>query len=167
LFRKELAVVPTQPASCNAADIGHWCLVIGHWVSYNRAISRAKDATLAAIKIQIVGIGDDGIEGLTASARQLVERAEVLIGAQSLLNAATSTKAEKVEIGGDLDAIVRKIQASRSKRLVLLTAGDPMFYGTARYLCDRLGKDSFEVTPMSAACSSPLRGSKRAGTTRF
>src|SRR4029079_11472331 len=60
---------------------------------------------------------------------------------------AVTTKAEKLEIGGDLDAVIRKIQESRTKRLVLLTAGDPMFYGTARYLCDRLGKDSFEVTP--------------------
>src|SRR4029079_17104240 len=60
---------------------------------------------------------------------------------------AVTTKAEKLEIGGDLDAVIRKIQESRTKRLVLLTAGDPMFYGTARYLCDRLGKDRFEVVP--------------------
>jgi precorrin-6Y C5,15-methyltransferase (decarboxylating) len=98
-------------------------------------------------KINIVGIGDDGLEGLTTPARQLVEKAELLIGSRESLSAATANKAEKVEIGGDLDAIVRKIEAAGSKRVVLLTAGDPMFYGTARYLCDRLGKDRFDVTP--------------------
>jgi precorrin-6B C5,15-methyltransferase / cobalt-precorrin-6B C5,C15-methyltransferase len=97
-------------------------------------------------KIQIVGIGDDGLEGLTAAARQLVEKAELLVGARPLI-AATSTKAEKIEIGGDLDAVVRKIESAGSKRVVVLTAGDPLFYGTARYLCDRLGKDRFDVTP--------------------
>ncbi len=30
---------------------------------------------------------------------------------------------------------------------VLLASGDPLFYGTARFLCDRLGKDRFEVLP--------------------
>src|SRR5262245_62922098 len=97
-------------------------------------------------KIQIVGIGDDGLEGLTSAARQLVEKAELLIGARPLI-AAASTKAEKVEIGGDLDAVVGKIESATNKRVVMLTAGDPLFYGTARYLCDRLGKDRFDVTP--------------------
>jgi precorrin-6B C5,15-methyltransferase / cobalt-precorrin-6B C5,C15-methyltransferase len=30
---------------------------------------------------------------------------------------------------------------------VLVSSGDPLFYGVARYLCDRLGKDQFEVVP--------------------
>jgi precorrin-6Y C5,15-methyltransferase (decarboxylating) len=30
---------------------------------------------------------------------------------------------------------------------VLVAEGDPLFYGVARYLCDRLGKDRFEVVP--------------------
>ena len=30
---------------------------------------------------------------------------------------------------------------------VLVSSGDPLFYGVARYLCDRLGKESFEVLP--------------------
>jgi precorrin-6B C5,15-methyltransferase / cobalt-precorrin-6B C5,C15-methyltransferase len=102
---------------------------------------------MTAAKIEIVGVGDDGLEGLTTPARQLVERAELLVGnKQSLSTAATST-AEKIEIGNDLDAVVRRIESAASKRIVVLTAGDPMFYGTARYLCDRLGKERFNVTP--------------------
>jgi precorrin-6Y C5,15-methyltransferase (decarboxylating) len=102
---------------------------------------------LAHNKVQIIGIGDDGLEGLTTGARQLADKAEVLIGARQTLAAAAGSKAEKVEIGGDLDAIVRKIESAGGKRVVVLTTGDPLFYGTARYLCDRLGKDRFEVTP--------------------
>ena len=30
---------------------------------------------------------------------------------------------------------------------MLVSGGDPLFYGVARYLCDRLGKDQFEVVP--------------------
>ena len=52
-----------------------------------------------------------------------------------------------IEIGADLDAVVRQIEAAAGKQVVVLTTGDPLFYGTARYLCDRLGKERFEVTP--------------------
>jgi len=101
---------------------------------------------VAASKIQIIGIGDDGLEGLTATARQRLEAADLVIGARPAL-AGFKGRAEQVEIGGDLDAIVRRIEAAQSKRIVVLTAGDPLFYGTARFLCDRLGKERFEVTP--------------------
>jgi precorrin-6Y C5,15-methyltransferase (decarboxylating) len=101
---------------------------------------------VAASKIHIIGIGDDGPEGLTAAARQRVEGAELVIGTSQSLEG-LPTKAEKVEIGGDLDAIVRRIEAAGSKRIVVLAPGDPLFYGMARFLCDRLGKERFEVTP--------------------
>src|SRR5438093_12499548 len=95
---------------------------------------------MSASKIDIVGIGDDGLEGLTTPAKQLVERAELLVGTRQSLDAVTASTAEKIEIGGDLDAVVRKVDAAGRQRIVVLAAGDPMFYGTARYLCDRLGK---------------------------
>ena len=38
---------------------------------------------MSAGKVQIVGIGDDGVEGMTAQARRLVEDAEVLVGPDS------------------------------------------------------------------------------------
>src|SRR5262245_27842438 len=102
---------------------------------------------MSASKIDIVGIGDDGLEGLTTPAKQLVERAELLVGTRQSLQAETASTAEKIEIGGDLDAVVRKVDAAGKKRIVVLAAGDPLFYGTARYLCQRLGKERFEVVP--------------------
>ena len=38
-----------------------------------------------ANKIHIIGIGDDGLEGLTAAGRQLIEGADLLIGAEPTL----------------------------------------------------------------------------------
>ena len=31
--------------------------------------------------------------------------------------------------------------------MAIVASGDPLFYGVARYLCDRLGKERFEVLP--------------------
>ena len=101
----------------------------------------------ATDKVHIIGIGDDGLEGLTSAARGKIEQAELLLGTRQLLASAANSKAEKVEVGGDLDAAVRRIEAAGKRRVVVLATGDPLFYGTARYLCDRLGKDRFDVTP--------------------
>src|SRR5262249_13444786 len=48
----------------------------------------------------------------------------------------------------DLQEVVRTLEANLGrKRMVVVAGGDPLFYGVARYLCDRLGKDRFEVLP--------------------
>ncbi|NIL99299.1 MAG: precorrin-6y C5,15-methyltransferase (decarboxylating) subunit CbiE [Planctomycetales bacterium] len=96
-------------------------------------------------KIHILGIGDDGLEGLTTSARQLVERADLLMGEEGVL--ARCDLGTKFVIGGDLDAAVARLDERPGERIVVLASGDPLFYGFARYLCDRLGKDRFEVIP--------------------
>ena len=96
-------------------------------------------------KIYIVGIGDDGLEGMTAAARELVENADLLIGEESTL--VDNVKAEKFVVSGNLDAAVDRLTAGSDKRIVVLASGDPLFYGFARYLCDRLGKERFEVLP--------------------
>jgi len=101
---------------------------------------------LSQSKIHIIGIGDDGLQGLTAAASSRVAEAELLIGAKQAL-VLVKSPAERYEFAGDLEAVIRKLQAAGDKRIVMLASGDPMFYGTARFLCDRLGKDRFEVTP--------------------
>jgi precorrin-6Y C5,15-methyltransferase (decarboxylating) len=98
-------------------------------------------------KVYIIGIGDDGLEGLTTSARELVESAELLVGDADALAASDGSNAEQLAVGGDLDGVVRRIAESPSRKIVILALGDPLFYGTARYLCDRLGKQRFEVVP--------------------
>ncbi len=98
-------------------------------------------------KVYIVGIGDDGMDGLTATAQQLIRDADLLVGGDRALRAVPAGKAQRLDMGGDLDAIVERIGQTPDKRIVMLTQGDPLFYGTARYLTDRLGKERFEVVP--------------------
>jgi precorrin-6Y C5,15-methyltransferase (decarboxylating) len=100
-------------------------------------------------RIQIVGVGDDGAEGLTSSARRLLEQAEVVVGAAPVLEAVSGVcpRAERVVIGTDLEAVLQALQKARGRRTAVLAAGDPLFYGIARFLCQRLGKERFEVVP--------------------
>ncbi|MGB6042823.1 MAG: precorrin-6y C5,15-methyltransferase (decarboxylating) subunit CbiE [Pirellulales bacterium] len=105
-----------------------------------------RDIPLAsAEKIYIIGISDDGPDGLTSSARQLIERADLVMGEELAL--ARCDVANKHPIGSDLDAAIARVNQRPDERIVVLASGDPLFYGFARYLCDRLGKDRFEVIP--------------------
>jgi precorrin-6Y C5,15-methyltransferase (decarboxylating) len=105
--------------------------------------------TAAEPKIHIIGVGSDGLAGLTARARELLASAEVVLGADQALQPLPDVKGQKVRIGADLQEVVAQVEAiaTAGKRLVIVASGDPLFYGVARYLCDRLGKDRFEVLP--------------------
>ena len=98
--------------------------------------------------IHIIGIGSDGLASLTARARELVTGADLLLGADNALDLLPEGRGERVRIGPDLQEVVRLLEANRGRRRIAIVAvGDPLFYGVARYLCDRLGKEHFEVLP--------------------
>ena len=102
---------------------------------------------MAAEKVHIVGIGDDGVEGMTAHARRLVEAADVLVGPESCVQLMPAGLRSRLVPASNLEELVERIEAGASKRIVVLASGDPLFYGTARYVCSKLGKDRFEVVP--------------------
>jgi precorrin-6Y C5,15-methyltransferase (decarboxylating) len=99
-------------------------------------------------KIVIVGVGDDGLSGLTESARKTVLDADVVLGAEATLRLLAGVPGRKVTLDPEMTAALRQVREALSARApVLVNYGDPLFYGVARYLCDRLGKDQFEVVP--------------------
>ncbi len=102
---------------------------------------------MAEQRVHIVGVGDDGAAGLTSAARQIVDQAEILIGGAKTLQAVAPRHGQQIEVGGDLQPVIDCINHHGGRRIVVLATGDPLFYGTARYLCDRLGKQRFEVVP--------------------
>jgi precorrin-6B C5,15-methyltransferase / cobalt-precorrin-6B C5,C15-methyltransferase len=99
-------------------------------------------------KIPIVGVGPDGLAGLTLRSRELLQNAEVVFGSEAALRLLPELTAERVRIGTDLPEIVEKIRAGLGvKRQIVAAVGDPLFYGTARYLCEKVGVEAFEVVP--------------------
>ncbi len=100
-------------------------------------------------KIHILGIGSDGVAGMTSRARELLAGADLLLGSEHALDLVPAAgTAERYRIGADLQEVVRLLETNLGRRrTVIVATGDPLFYGVARYLCDRLGKDHFEVLP--------------------
>ena len=104
-----------------------------------------------AKKVHIIGIGDDGLDGATEAARRLIEQADLLIGSEQTMNLVGPASGERFVVGSSLDEAVSRIASSPEKRIVVLATGDPLFYGVARYLCTKLGKERFDVLPHVSA----------------
>jgi len=98
-------------------------------------------------RIQIVGIGDDGLDGLTGQARQIIDSAAVIIGPKPLLDKLPKTDASHIAVGSNLEQLQQAIRGIGDSPAVVLAGGDPLFYGIARYLTDTFGKDKFDVIP--------------------
>ncbi len=102
----------------------------------------------SAEKVYVIGIGENGLDGLTAAARELIHSAQLLVGEAHELAQVPECGAERLVISNQLDEAVSKLrEVLGTRRTVVLASGDPLFYGVARYLCDRLGKENFEVVP--------------------
>jgi precorrin-6Y C5,15-methyltransferase (decarboxylating) len=97
--------------------------------------------------IYIIGISDDGLEGLSTAAISRLSQAELIVGPPLLIEKAAAFPGRKEAVGADLDKLANLLDKHRQGDVAVLAGGDPLFYGTARFLCDRLGKDRFEVVP--------------------
>src|SRR5262249_19877389 len=103
---------------------------------------------MAEAKIYIIGVGGDGLAGVTARARELLTSADLVLGSDPALGLLAELKAQRTRIGPDFQEAIQTLESNLGKkRMVVVASGDPLFYGVARYLCDRLGKDRFEVIP--------------------
>ncbi len=100
-----------------------------------------------ASKIHVIGIGDDGLAALPASVRELITHSQVLLGTERTLALAGDAKAERHVIPTDLNNLVALLESAGDKRIVMLIHGDPLFYGLARFVSERLGKERFVVVP--------------------
>src|SRR6185312_9442144 len=99
-------------------------------------------------KVPVIGIGPDGLAGLTARPRELLLAADTVFGSDATLRLLPELAAERVRIGSNLPDVVDKLRANLGKkRLAVVASGDPLFYGTARYLCEKAGAEHFDVLP--------------------
>jgi precorrin-6Y C5,15-methyltransferase (decarboxylating) len=97
--------------------------------------------------VSILGIGDDGLDGATEAVRKLIREADLLVGNERVLALVPKSAAPRLALGADVEAAAEQIAAAGGKRVAVLVSGDPLFYGLARFLCERLGQDQCEIIP--------------------
>jgi precorrin-6Y C5,15-methyltransferase (decarboxylating) len=94
-------------------------------------------------------VGVVGGEVFGPAARAGVATADVVVGAPRHLAAIAPDSAAAIELAGPLDPIVERIVAERAagRRVCVLASGDPGFFGMARLLAARLGREAVRVHP--------------------
>ena len=104
-------------------------------------------------RITVVGIGEDGLNGLTPKARGLIDEAEVLVGGERHLSKVPLGGEQRIDWDGDFDAAFDKIEKMKDRRVVVLASGDPLHYGVGANIVRRFGADQVNVIPAPGAFS--------------
>ncbi len=103
--------------------------------------------------LTIVGMGEDGWDGLTPRARQIIQNAEAIVSSARLLAFVPETDAEIHVWPQPFSAVVDRIRPLRGRKTVVLATGDPMNYGVARKLMEFIPFAEMEVIPNISAFS--------------
>lgn len=106
--------------------------------------------------VQVVGVGLDGAAGLTESVRQIVAQATLLVGSDRHLSYFPNHPADRLLLG-DLRHTITTIHQSLTNpqslppNIVILTSGDPLFFGLGRLLLAELPPEWLTFHPHLSA----------------
>ena len=99
----------------------------------------------------LVGIGEDGLEGLTPAARRLIAQADFVVGGKRHLALAGPLKAETMTWPSPIENALDAIEAHRGRSVCVLASGDPFFFGVGAMLMRRFAADEMISIPAPSA----------------
>lgn len=102
--------------------------------------------------LTVIGLGEDGLSGLSVAARAALDAAELLVGARRLLQMVPEGTADRIVWAG-LDGTLDAIAAARGRRVVVLASGNPMWFGVGSTLARTLDPREIAVYPAPSAFS--------------
>lgn len=107
---------------------------------------------MSALGITIVGGGPGAPEYLTPAARRAIEQAEVLVGAQRVLDGLPVTAAERIVVGADIAGALEALAGRVGRqRIAVVVSGDPGVCSLAQPVIRRFGRAACRVIPGIAA----------------
>jgi precorrin-6B C5,15-methyltransferase / cobalt-precorrin-6B C5,C15-methyltransferase len=101
--------------------------------------------------LAVVGIGEDGIDGLTPAARRLVAQAAFIVGGERHLALAGPLKADTMIWPSPIENALDAIEARRGRSVCVLASGDPFFFGVGAMLMRRFAADEMTSIPAPSA----------------
>jgi precorrin-6B C5,15-methyltransferase / cobalt-precorrin-6B C5,C15-methyltransferase len=101
--------------------------------------------------LAVVGIGEDGIDGLSPAARRLVAQAAFVVGGKRHLALAGPLSAETLVWPSPIESALDAIAAHRGRPVCVLATGDPFFFGVGAMLMRRFAADEMICVPSPSA----------------
>jgi precorrin-6Y C5,15-methyltransferase (decarboxylating) len=101
--------------------------------------------------LSIVGLGEDGMDGLSPAARRCIDTASLLVGGARHLALVTDTGCERLAWPSPLTDAIPMILARRGEPMVVLASGDPFHFGVGATLARHIPADEMLVLPAPSA----------------
>jgi precorrin-6B C5,15-methyltransferase / cobalt-precorrin-6B C5,C15-methyltransferase len=104
--------------------------------------------------LSIVGIGEDGVAGMSQAARELVSGAEIVFGGKRhLALAAPLIRGAARSWPSPFERAVEEVLSHRGRRVCVLASGDPYFYGVGSVMALHVDPQEMRVVPAPSAFS--------------
>lgn len=103
--------------------------------------------------LTIVGIGEDGPNGLSSASRAALEAAEIVIGSARHLVVVGQTDAECITWPVPFADGIEKLLALRGRPVVMLASGDPFWFGAGSVVTQHLSADEWVALPAPSVFS--------------
>ena len=101
--------------------------------------------------LRIVGLGEDGIDGLTPAARRLLAQAVLVVGGPRHLALVGPLSAQTLAWPTPIEDALPEIEARRGEPVCVLASGDPFFFGVGTMLMRRFEAREMVCVPAPSA----------------
>ncbi|WFE73860.1 precorrin-6y C5,15-methyltransferase (decarboxylating) subunit CbiE [Roseinatronobacter sp. S2] len=103
--------------------------------------------------LTIVGLGEDGLNGLSDASRDALSRAEIVMGAGRHLALLPDLDCEVLEWPVPFSDGIELLLAQRGRRVVMLASGDPFWFGAGTSVTRHLPREDWVALPAPSAFS--------------
>ena len=101
--------------------------------------------------LTLIGMGEDGLEGLSSAAKTLLSQAELVVGGARHLALAGPLACQTLAWPSPLSDAFATIAARRGRPVVVLATGDPFFYGIGSVLAQQFMPEEMLCLPGASA----------------
>jgi precorrin-6B C5,15-methyltransferase / cobalt-precorrin-6B C5,C15-methyltransferase len=101
--------------------------------------------------LTIIGVGDDGIDGLSSGSRALIDGADIIVGSRRILEREDFGIKETHNWTSPLDDMLTRIKTWKGRNVVVLATGDPMHFGIGATLARTVPVNEMTIIPAPSA----------------
>ncbi|MGD1885649.1 MAG: precorrin-6y C5,15-methyltransferase (decarboxylating) subunit CbiE [Cohaesibacteraceae bacterium] len=101
--------------------------------------------------LSIVGIGEEGLEGLNPSAHKAVTAAEVIVGGKRHHALTQALNAERITWPSPFNHMLEALEGLKGRPTCVLVTGDPVWYSAGTKIADHFGADDIRIHPHVSA----------------
>lgn len=101
--------------------------------------------------LSLIGVGEDGLDGLTPAARALLDNAEILVGGKRHLSMVPEDGRERRPWPSPIRTLISEIENLKGRRVCVLATGDPLHFGVGTTLLRRIPAPETTIIPGQSA----------------